>query len=223
MAFHVPWKFICILLLLRMYGPEITSKKYHDYATLLRQEYCKDHEDKAQCIVEQVVSFVALANDTYQFYFANLTTFIFEKSGIFMDYFTSERKDSSSHKKETVNVSTAMSTLLNQLQQEYKKTLPGDTAKEVMQRLETIAFDREKTDGICTMKFGLDPSDMLKLINSVAELTKMPNSLKNILETMVKVIDADSSIVESREDHVFDGKVHYILIAAYRNGKYISN
>ena len=225
----IPWKYICIYLLWRVYGPEITTEKYHYYTALLSQEYCKDHEDKAQCVVEQVRTLLALTNDTYYSLFANLTTII-EESGIkeafkdFRNYFKTGPNlpgifiHPPSERKQKDNVSTSMSTMLNKMQEEYQNTLPGDLANQVMQRLETIAFDHEKTDAFCTMKFGINPKDTFDLINDVAKLTNMPRDLQSTLEKTVKVIDADSSIAQSTPFKI-DGKVHYILIAAYRNGK----
>ena len=207
MPISIPWKYICILLLLRIYSPEITSENYYYYATLLSQACCRGHENKAQCVVEQVRTLIALANDTYQFFLANPT----EELRI--------KEAPSSDEKGKVNVSSAMSMMLNQLQKQYRNTLPGDVAKEVMRRLESIAFDHEKTDAFCTMKFGLGPLDTLNLINDVAQLTKMPRHLQNIVEKTIKVIDADSTIAQSTP-FTSDGKAYYILTAAYRNGKY---
>lgn len=124
----------------------------------------------------------------------------------------------SSNEKGKGSISSAMSTMLNQLQEQYKNSLPADTAKEVMQRLESIAFDHENIDAFCTMKFGLRPLDILNLINDVAQLTKMPRHLQNIVEKTITVIDTDSTIAESTP-FTSDGKVFYILTAACRNSK----
>ena len=221
----IPWKYICIYFLLRAYGPEITSEKFHNYSKLLSEEYCKDHKEKAECIVEQIKSLVLLANDTYHAFFANLTKYI-EESGIkniVGKYLGSKEEDVSElyqqpSSKEKVNVSTAMSTMLDQMKQTFEKTHPGDSIKEVKKRLKTIATKYRKTKGFCTLKIGVHPLVVFKLINEVAQLTNMPRRLQNILESAVKVMDADSSMVKN-EPFASNGLVHYILIAAYRNGK----
>jgi hypothetical protein len=225
----IPWKYICIYLLFHNYGPEITPKTYEKYSKLFSKEYCKDHKDKTQCIFEQVRSLVSLGNDTYHTWFANITTYI-ENSGIkqaiekyYNSYFTSEKKDRSNMYKPSsgevkVNVSTAMSGMLDQMQETFKKTLPGDSANEIKQRLKTVAMKYRNTNSFCNMKLGVDPLDVLKLIDHVAQMTNMPRNLQNILENTINVIDADGSMAKN-ERFAFDGKVHYVLMAAYRNGK----
>jgi hypothetical protein len=99
--------------------------------------------------------------------------------------------------------------------------LSDDSAKAVKERLKTIATKYRKTKGFCTMKIGVDPLVVSKLINEVAQMTNMPLHLQNILESTIKVMDAGSSMAKN-EPFASDGMVHYILIAAYRNGK-ISN
>ena len=219
----VPWKYICLYFLIRTYGPEITSEKFHHYTKLLSKEYCKDHEDKTECIVEQIKSVVLLANDTYYAFFANLTKYA-EESGIKHlagQYFDSNKEDSDLYEnpdpsKEKVNVSTAISTMLDQMEQKLKETHPGDSIKEVQQRLKTIPIDYRNAMAYCTLKYDVHPADALKLINEVAQMTKMPRRLQNILESAVKVKDAGSSMIKDTAI-AYKGLVHYILIAAYRN------
>ena len=220
------WKFICFYFLLRAYGPEITSETVKYHIKLLSKEYCNDHENKSECIFEQIKNVVLLANDTYYAVFANLTKYI-EKSGIkhtVRKYFVSDKDISESvyqnpdPTKEKVNVTTTMSTMLDQMQQKLEETHPGDSIEKVRERLKTIATDYRHAKGFCTLKIGVHPFAVLKLINEVAELTKMPRRLQNILQYAVNVMNADSSVVRN-EPFAVNGLVHYILIAAYRNGK----
>ena len=220
----IPWKYICVYLLLRIYGPEITSEKIYNYFTLLSVEYCRNEEDKADCSFEQIKGLVLLANDTYYAVFANFTTYI-EQSGIkstIQEYLGTKKQHMSelythpsSTPNEKVNVSTAISTMLNQMQQ---KTLPDSSMKEVKERLKTIATKYRRTKGFCTMKIGVDPLVVFNLISEVAQMTNMPRHLQNILENAIKVMDAESSMTKN-EEFASKGMVHYILIAAYRNGK----
>ena len=225
----IPWKYLCLYLLFHIYGPEITTKKFETYTRLLSQEYCKDTKDK-QCTVEQIKSLVLLANDTYHSLLANLTKY-FVDSGLkqaLKTYFSPLEKKpdlknlyknpSRNENHQNVNVSTAMASMIKKFQKGYETTLEGDSAQDIKKRLETIAYDYRKTNAFCTTKFGIDPLDLFDLINDVARMTNMSQELQNILEKSVTVVDAESSMAENT-DVAVDGKVHYILIAVYRNGK----
>ena len=191
--FSLPWRSLCIFLLFKVYGPEITSEKFYRFSEAFSNEYCKDDADKAHCMAEQFKTFVVLANETYHLYLANVETYINE-TGIIQaikEYFKKESpSDEKPHtniyeeptlgKEDKVNVTNAMSEMLNQMQEKHKKALPGDSANEVRERLKTIAA-HYMSSAYCTIDNGVDPSVVLDHIKNAASITKMPSELRKNL------------------------------------------
>lgn len=227
----IPWKLVCILLVLfGVYGPDLKSVDVHKYAKMYI-EGCNSHENKTECIIEQVRALVQLANNTYHTLVTNFTK-TFDQIGIkqrvkeaITEYFSSNKEDMddiythpSSEPKEKVNVSSEISRLLDRMQAEFKQS---DSAKEVKERIKTIAI-RKHTSGYCTIKMGVDPLIVLKLIDNVAKMTNMPRYLQDSLETTIKVKDGDSTMVKE-EQFAYNGKLLTILIASNRHGKISNN
>ena len=220
----IPWKYVCILILLfGVYGPDLKSVDIHKYAKMY-MEGCANHENKTQCLIEQVRTFVQLVNDTYRAFVANFTKTFYE-TGIkerFMEYYTSKENnrgdmyvDPSVEPSAKVNVSNEISKLLNRMQEESLKQ--SESAKGVKARIKTIAL-RKKTSAYCTIKMGADPFIVQKLIDNIAKMTSMPRYLQDSLETTIKVKDGDSSMVKE-EQFAYSGKLLTVLIASNRNGK----
>ena len=227
----IPWKYVCILLvMLTVYGPDLKSLDVHKYAKMYI-EGCNSHENKTECIIEQIKALVQLANATYNTLVTNFTKTLNEigikervKEAI-TEYFSTKQKvpgdiypHPSAEPKEKVNVSSEISRLLDRMQAEFKQS---DVAKQVKERIKTIAI-RKHTSGYCTIKMGADPLIVQKLIDNIAKMTNMPRHLQDSLETAIKVKNGDSSMVKE-EQFAYSGKLLTVLIASNRNGKIGNN
>ena len=139
------------------------------------------------------------ANEKYHLYLANVETYINETSIIqaIKEYFKKELpsnetphtniyEEPTPGKEDKINVTNAMSEMLNQMQEEHKKALPGDSANEVRERLKTIAASY-MSSAYCTVDNGVDPSVVLDHIKNAASITKMSNGLQKTLEGQVQV------------------------------------
>lgn len=217
----IPWKYICMYLLYKNFGPEISFENLEQQSKALSDVYCQKHDDKVKCVFEQARTIVQFANQTYHVVLKNLTRLI-DESGI-KKYWQSKsdvpsilhRHPSPNPSEDKLNVKTAMSNLLNQME---KKMLPVEESDKIKERLKTIATKTMKSNGVCSLKIGVDPMAIAKLIDNVAQLTNMPEEVKNILTNTIETIDGESGMVKNT-NYSFNGKVHYVLIAAYRNGK----
>ena len=228
----IPWRFFCIVLLSKGFWPEITSANFYRLSEVLSSEYCKNEADKARCFAEQFKTLVVLVNETYHAYVTNIATYINE-IGIIQtskEYFSFKRdsppneqppgnmfEEPSPGNENKVNVTNAMSEMLNQMQEEHKRAFPGNSAIEVKKRLNTIAATYGSS-AFCTVDNGVNPSVVLDHIQNAASITKMPNELRKTLEGKVLVKDAGSSMVQNTS-FPQDGKIHYVLIAVHRNGR----
>ena len=228
----LPWRFFCILLFFKGFGPEITYETIYRLSEALSSEYCKNETDKTRCIAEQFKTLVVLANETYHAYVTNIATYINEIGIIqtIKEYFNF-KKDSPPNEKprsnifeeptlgkeDKLNVTNAMSEMLNQMQEEHKKAFPGNSASEVKNRLNTIAGSYGSS-AFCTVDNGVNPSVVLDHIQNAASITNMPSELRKTLEGKVQVKDAGSGMVQNTS-FPHDGKMHYVLIAVHRNGR----
>ena len=115
-----PWRCLCILLLFKVYGPEITSEKFHRFSEILSTGYC---EDKAN--IETYINETGLIQAVKEYFNFKKQSPSNEKTP------TNIYEEPTPGKKGKVNVTNAMSEMLIQIQEEHKKALPGDSANEV--------------------------------------------------------------------------------------------
>ena len=107
---------------------------------------------------------------------------------------------------------------IKESRESLERSLPNDYKNAVTKKLHNIVFDDYRSDGLCTIDLGIDPSIVKRQIADIANLTKMPEKLHDIFQSAVYVNGAGAKQAESAAIAA-NGSFHYILVAVNRKGK----
>ena len=232
----IPWRLLCFVLVIRTYCPDIsTPERIEHFSKFLSQMYCYETEQTAQdqCITEvkeTVKSALLLINQTsHLFNVDSLRKFTNALLKYITDHFNPKSSDERTENSDSLifarpsedmegDVIVTMTDLIKKAQNEYEKNLPDNYKKEATKTLNKIKFHRRNTKSFCDLEFGIHPSTVIRHIKNIANLTKMPGDMQEMLERSVEVKDGNGKIAESVPISA-DGVVHYVLIAAVRKGK----
>ena len=215
--------FICLTQGFLLIVQDMSPEYFGNRAKLLGKLFCGENNETASCVMkfDERVKFVQLlVNETYQS-LKNVPTFV-EKFIADVRQKAGKREEDDDlyrpPKPVKGHVAETMWNAIKESQEKVERSVPKDYKNAVTKKLQSIAFDDYRTDGLCSVDLGIDPSIVKRQIADIASLTKMPEKLHDIFQSVLYVDGAGTKQDESTAVAA-NGSLHYILVSVIRKGK----